>query len=141
MNSSRKFLLIFAGVLSLACAAIMIGFSALMYALETPLGLCLGIGSTSLFPLLIAVACLMPRRRTLAIRCIGAVVCVTFVGILIASFVAPNQGPSQRAPRRGALLTIALAAGAMALKGKWPGSENTDAPTARRADEAADQPA
>lgn len=122
MNQSRSILPLLAGWMCLGLAAIMLAFSILMFFLETSLQTCIAFGCISLFPALIAVACLMPRWRTIALRMIGAVVCLACVGTLIMSFVNPSDTGQPR-PRRGMIVVIALATGAMALKGRWPGSE------------------
>jgi hypothetical protein len=74
-----------------------------MLFLQTPPLLCIVIGSTSLFPAMIAVACLLPSKRTIALRLIGAVVCIACVGTLIMSFVTP-PGNEQQKQRDTALL-------------------------------------
>ena len=69
----------------------------------------------------------MPRQRSLAIRVIGSVVCVACLATLTMSLVAPEDMPGR--PRRGMLLVVAIAGGAMAWKGKWPGNESREQPT------------
>ena len=123
LNTSRSTLPLIAGWLCLVFAVVLFAFSALMLFLQTPPLLCIVIGSTSLFPAMIAVACLLPSKRTIALRLIGAVVCIACVGTLIMSFVTP-PGNEQGRPRRGMLVVIAIAGGAMAIKGKWPGGDS-----------------
>ena len=54
---------------------------------------------------------------------IGAIVCVACTGTFIMTFInPPNDQPGR--PRRSILVVIAIAGGAMAIKGKWPGSED-----------------
>jgi hypothetical protein len=125
LNTSRSILPLIAGWLCLVFAVVLLAFSALMLFLQTPPLTCIVIGSTSLFPAMMAVACLLPSKRTIALRLIGAVVCFACVGTLIMSFVTP-PGNGQGRPRREILVVIAIAGGAMAIKGKWPGSENMD---------------
>ncbi len=142
LNTSRSILPLIAGWLCLVFAVVLFAFSALMLLLQTPPLTCIVIGSTSLFPAMIAIACLLPSKRTIALRLIGAVVCVACVGTLIMSFVTP-PGNGQGRPRRGILVVMAIAGGAMAIKGKWPGSESKDeiGREQRHAHEALDRPA
>jgi hypothetical protein len=73
----------------------------------------------------------MPSKRTIALRFIGAILCVGCIGVLIMSFVAPREDEKGGRSRLGILLTVAIAGGAMAYKGKWPGSEDSTELTAK----------
>lgn len=141
LNTSRSILPLIAGWLCLVFAAVLLAFSVLMLLLQTPPLTCIVIGSTSLFPAMVAVACLLPSKRTIALRLIGAVVCIACVSTLVMSFVTP-PGNGQGRPRRGMLAVIAIAGGAMAVKGKWPGSDGKDETVReqRHAHEALDRP-
>ncbi len=99
MSKPRSVLTIVAGWLCVVFAIIMILFCVLMFLLEVPMGICLGIGATSLFPILIAVACLVPSKRTMALSVIGGVLCAGCVGGLIMSFVNPPPEQVARSPR------------------------------------------
>lgn len=121
LSTSRSVLPFLVGWLCLIFAVVLFVFSALMLLLQTPPLTCLVIGSTALFPALIAVACLLPSKRTIALRVIGGIVFAACVGTFITTFVNPvNDG--QGRSRRGLLVVAAIAGGAMAIKGKWPGS-------------------
>ncbi len=109
------------GVLCLFTAIVLLGFSGLMYALETPLNICVAIGATSLFPFVLAVACLSPRYRSMAIRCVGGVICLVGVGAFIASLVDTSDEFNPTFRRRGLMLVVSIAGAIMAVRGKWPG--------------------
>lgn len=123
LNTSRSVLPLIAGWLCLIFAVVLLAFSAFMILLQTPPLTCLVIGGTSMFPAIVAVACLLPSKRTIALRFIGAVVCVACIGTFIMSVVNPT-GNEQGRSRRGLLLVAAIAGGAMAIKGKWPGGDS-----------------
>jgi peptidoglycan/LPS O-acetylase OafA/YrhL len=125
MNTSRSILPMIAGWLCLVVAVILLAFSVFMFLVQTPPQICIAIGCTSLFPALVAVACLLPKMRTMALRCIGAVVCLGCLGAFVVSFVSPPRDGEGR-PRRGILLVVAIAGGAMAIKGKWPGRDTNE---------------
>ena len=127
MGSSRSFFQLFIGVLSILFALLFVVFGGLMLVLETPPLICLATAGCSVFPALIAVACLMPSQRSWALRIIGAIVCVGCIAAFIANFVAPpEQGRPVRKPFM--LLLIAGAGGVIAVKGKWPGVQESDSP-------------
>lgn len=110
------------GVLCLLTAFVLLAFSGLMFALETPLPVCLGIGMGSLFPLALAVACFLPRYRNLAIRFVGGIICVAGLGSIIASFADNDFRATFK--QRAVMLTIAVAGAVMAARGKWPGESS-----------------
>ncbi len=126
LNTSRRVLPLIAGWLCLVFAVVLLAFSAFMLLLQTPPLTCLVIGSTSMFPAMVAVACLLPSKRTIALRFIGAVVCIACIGTFIMSIVAPSKNEPRRT-QRGMLIVAAIAGGAMAIKGKWPGGESKEA--------------
>lgn len=72
----------------------------------------------SVFPLLIAIACLSPNHRTTALRCVGGITAIAMIGIIINSFVNPDV----EIGRRGRAIYFAMLAGsvAIAVKGRWP---------------------
>lgn len=72
----------------------------------------------SIFPLLIAVACLSPKRRTTALRLVGGITALATGGLLIASFVSPDVELDRKG--RGICVVTMLAAAAIAVKGRWP---------------------
>jgi hypothetical protein len=125
LNTPRSILPLVVGWLCLVLAVVLFAFSALLLFLQTPPRTCIVTGSTALFPAMIAVACLLPSKRTIALRLIGAVVFIACVGTLTMSFVTP-PGNEQGRSRRGVLVAIAIAGGAMAIQGKWPGSDDRD---------------
>lgn len=76
----------------------------------------------SLFPLLIAIACLNAKRRTLALRLVGGITALMMAAILISSYVNPNNNIDWR----GRLVYSAMLSGALgvAIKGRWPSSSD-----------------
>ncbi len=124
METRRK-LTLFAGVISAV-------FAALLLALAVFLALTTGdarqstvFAIISVFPLLIAIACLSRRHRTIALRLVGGVTAIAMTGIIINSFVKPDI----EIGRRGRAIYFAILAGAVAIaaKGRWP-SNDADAP-------------
>lgn len=93
-----------------------------MYLIEMPVANCLLFGSFAFFPILIAVACFVPSKRSIALRIIGGIVSLGAAAGLIMSFVVtpPNNNGSRG---RGKLAVVAIAGAAMAIKGKWPGAD------------------
>lgn len=128
MSSTRSGLTLMVGWLCLLFAIMLIVFGVFMFLLQTPPATAIAFGCLSLFPGLIAVACLIPSKRTVALRMIGGIVFLASFGTLIATFVKLGDGNIPYS-RRGLLLVVALAGGTMAIKGRWPGSEEQPSPT------------
>lgn len=122
MSTSPSILPRIIGWLSFFTASILLAFSGFMFLLEAPPLTWVLAATASVFPALIAIACLMPSRRSFALRIIGGVVSLACIGTLIMSFVAPAR-ENQGRPPHGMLVVIVIAGGAMAVKGKWPGRE------------------
>lgn len=114
-----------AGWLAAVFAVILLCFAVFLLAVQAPMRDCIILGGTAIFPAIVAVACLIPSKRTLALRVIGGVVCIACLATLIMTFAAPGKNDPEWS-RRGLFLTAALAGAAMAVKGKWPGADETD---------------
>ncbi len=118
MKSSRNTMRILGGISAVVIAVIMLAMAGLMAALEQGRqGLLFAV--ISVFPILVAIACLSPSARNFALRLVGAITCVSVTGTLIMTFVAPPEDVTFG--RRGLLVALAVASGAMAIKGRWPG--------------------
>ncbi|QDT04367.1 hypothetical protein K227x_27580 [Rubripirellula lacrimiformis] len=72
----------------------------------------------SVFPLLIAIACLSSKHRTPAIRLVGGITALALAGVLLNSFVNPQP----EIGRLGPTTYLAMCAGgvAIAANGRWP---------------------
>ena len=111
-----------AGWLAAVFAVILLAFAGFLLVVQAPMRDVIILGGTAIFPAIIAVACLVPSKRTLALRVIGGVVCIACLATLIMTFLAPGKdGPEWG--RRGLFVTAAMAGAAMAIKGKWPGAD------------------
>lgn len=123
MKQPSKAVVIITGVLALLTVIIIVLMAGLMYALDTPLTTSILIGSSSIVPLLVVIACFLPRQRTLALRILGSMVCLVCIGTLYQTVFgdAPDNGPKGR--RIGTLATIIVASGLMAWRGRWPGAD------------------
>lgn len=132
LSLSRRRLTSIAGWICVLVAVFLVSFAGVMLTIGTRPIDCLKTASTSLFPALVAVACLWPSKRTIALRLIGGVICLACIGTFVFLFVNP---PNDDVPiRRGTLLLIAVAGGAMAIKGKWPGADSANSSVAARSD-------
>ncbi len=123
MSKPRKGLVVLAGVSSILFAVIMLAMAGLMFALESPVGLCILFGSFSILPILIAVACFAPRMRSVALRILGGIACLVCCLVLIQSIVARVNGEPTEVRRLGFVGVAMVGSGIMAWKGKWPGAE------------------
>ncbi len=124
MSTSRQRLANFAGWICVILAVFLVAFAAFMLVDGSrPLD-CLKTASTSLIPATIAVACLLPSKRTIALRVLGGVVCAACIGTLVFFLVSPPAEDVR--VRFGTLIVIAIAGGVMAVKGKWPGSDHAE---------------
>jgi cell division protein FtsW (lipid II flippase) len=76
----------------------------------------------SVFPLLIAIACLRPAYRTIALRLVGGITAAAIGGILLTSYINPDV----EIGRRGRACYFATLAGSVviAVKGSWPSSNS-----------------
>ena len=121
LSNSRSMMTKLAGWLAAVFAVILLAFAVFLLVVQAPLRDCIILGGTAIFPAIVAVACLMPSQRTLALRVIGGVVCIACLATLITTFVAPGKDDPEWG-RRGRFLAAAIAGAAMAIKGKWPGA-------------------
>lgn len=129
MAQLRKPFVIAIGVFSLLSVIIMILMAGIMYALETPLTTCMLIASLSAVPLLVAVACFMPKRRTIALRILGFLICLSFCFNLFLTLFGEVEENRPRGGRIGMQITIIIGSGIMALKGRWPEKEEPSVDT------------
>jgi hypothetical protein len=74
----------------------------------------------SVFPLLIAIACLSAKHRTAALRLVGCITAIVMAGVLINSFVNPDVEIGRRG--RGLYFAMCIGAAMLAFKGRWPSS-------------------
>jgi hypothetical protein len=93
-------------------------FSGLMLALEVPPLTCLLMALSSALPGIIAVACLIPSKRFIAVRIIGIAMFLAGIVAFVQPFIVPAEGngPFHRLGIK--LLLVGLGA-SMAITGKW----------------------
>lgn len=116
--TTRNKLALLAGLLSATFAAVLLLLGAFIAisggdARQSLLG-----PVVSIFPLLIAIACLSPRHRTPALRAVGGITAVAMAGILIASYVRADVEQTRRG--RAIYFMTFLGAAGIAVKGRWP---------------------
>lgn len=116
MNPRQKFAF-FAGILCAVFASLLLILAVFLLSVGDGRS-ALVFSVISIFPLLIAIACLSPTRRTPALRIVGAITALVMAGLLINSFVNPNKEIDWSSRR---LYTIMLTGAlAIAIKGRWP---------------------
>lgn len=116
----RSNLTLVAGVLSAIIAAALLLLAAFLAIIGADARQPVVFAVISVFPLLIAIACLSPKRRTSALRIVGCITAVATGGILIYSFVNPDIEIGRRG--RGLYVATCIGAAMIAVKGRWPSS-------------------
>lgn len=128
MHQTRRNLIIVAGWCTAAVAAALISLALVLLFLGGGLRQTTMLAVIAVFPTLVSVACLIPNRRTLALRVIGGVTCLVTLAILVTQLVAPDAEIGSKG--RGVLVAICAASGLMATSGRWPSAELIDAESA-----------
>jgi len=118
--TTRSNLTLVAGVLSAIIAGSLLLLAAFLAMIGADARQPIMFAAISIFPLLIAVACLSAKHRTTALRVVGGITAVAIAGILINSFINPDLETSRRG--RGMYLATCVGAAAIAVKGRWPSS-------------------
>ena len=116
--TARKTLTLFAGVVSATLVVLLLALAAFLAVSGAGMREPTLFVVISVFPLLIAVACLCPSRRTVALRLVGGITSLVIAGILIAAFVSPEIELNRR--QRAIYVAVIVGAAAIAVKGRWP---------------------
>ncbi|TWU05715.1 hypothetical protein [Stieleria varia] len=117
---SRSSLAIAAGIISALFAGVLLSLSAFLALTESTAGSPLSFALMSVFPMLVALACLGQKWRTVALRMVGGVTALVVGWILIQSYINPEI----KVGRTGRGLYVAMCVGAISIaaKGRWPSS-------------------
>lgn len=120
-STARRALALIAGIASALFAALLLALAAFLAIMGADIREPVVFALVSIFPALIAIACLRPGLRTPALRLIGGITCLAMAGMLIGSYIYPNEHVGRRG--RGIYFAMCAAAGALAVKGRWPSRE------------------
>lgn len=117
MNARRN-LTLFAGIVCAIFAGLLLLLAAFLAVTGASVRDPIVFAVISVFPMLIAIACLSAKHRTPALRLVGGITAFAIAGILIDSFVNPKV----EVPWKGRTIYFVMMAGAatIAAKGRWP---------------------